>query len=477
MSKEAFSVVDDLLEGTAIELMGEGIMRLQSDQDGLPEGPGRANFGLRYAPQELAPGKSHTHALKLSLSGIDDEGHRILEGRAEEGMVPLARYDLAGTAEVAGNPTSMRLDTIYVDHRTGGSMRALISEDNAHSLTCGDGEGVDLQDLRAIIPNLWAPPVDIVSGGLRLRLEPLVNDMMVADPLYAGKVVPGCLLTLEKLDSTEEIDLLAALDVFGSLLTFYAGRAVSPTAWEGQTAAGPLWGSRAHDVTTLPVQEHRTCLPRSTPVLGAFLSRAWESWQYFDETRQARLRGVARLYQRMLSATYATVTIALTAMYLERFRELVVGSSELLPVGPSFSKSKRDRVASNLRKSLRAAIDENSNLDDDQKAALKTSLAENPAKIQDLFRRSFRESLLELYDRAGLEVDEAELKEFVQERDRTIHGGWDASRAGGMKSHHWSEYGINLIERLVLRFFAYEGEYYNRTTAEVEHFAHRDPDW
>ena len=85
--------------------------------------------------------------------------------------------------------------------------------------------------------------------------------------------------------------------------------------------------------------------------------------------------------------------------------------------------------------------------------------------------------MLELYRRAGLEVDEADLKEFIRERDLTIHGGWDASRQGGMDSYRWSEYGINLIERLVLRFFIYEGDYYARTTAKIEYFAHRDPNW
>lgn len=46
-----------------------------------------------------------------------------------------------------------------------------------------------------------------------------------------------------------------------------------------------------------------------------------------------------------------------------------------------------------------------------------------------------------------------------------------------MEGHRWSQYGINLIERLVLRFLAYEGDYYDRTTGEIEHFTHRDPDW
>ena len=490
MAKQKFSVVDELVAGKELKLAGSGVMRLQPDQLGgpsaLPAGPGSVKFGLRYSPEQLEPGAAHAQAMKVWLEGTDDAGRQILEQREEEDLTLLGRYDLDGTAAVAGGKCSVRLDTISVDHRSAANWRMFFAPDDVQSLVCvpkapGDWDalGVSLNGVHAVVPNLWAPKeVDVRAGGLRIRLEPQIDDMLIGDPTFAGKVMPGCILRLDKLGGPgTEVDLLAALDVFGPLLAFYGGRAVPPTGWEGQSAEGMVWGVRAYTVTALPVQERRTCLPRSTPVLEAYLSRAWDSWQASDPTRQARLRGVANLYEEMLYTTYPTVTVALTAMYLERFRELVIGSSELLPVGPDFTRTKKDNVASDIRKTLRTAIEGNSRLDENQKTALIASLAKNPGKIQDLFRRSFKESLLELYEKAGLEVDEGELKAFIGERDRTIHGGWDASRPGGMESYRWAQYGINLIERLVLRFLAYEGDYYNRTTGEIEHFAHQEPDW
>jgi hypothetical protein len=90
--------------------------------------------------------------------------------------------------------------------------------------------------------------------------------------------------------------------------------------------------------------------------------------------------------------------IALTAVYLERFRELFVSSSELL----EGSNGKKDRVARDIAKALKEAIDSSSRLGPDEKKRLSDSLDTNRGKISDLFRKTFRESLLELYERADL---------------------------------------------------------------------------
>jgi len=179
----------------------------------------------------------------------------------------------------------------------------------------------------------------------------------------------------------------------------------------------------------------------------------------------------------MLAAAFATQQVALTSIYLERLRELVVGGSELLPVTDAFAKSKRKRVESELRAGLREIIDRNTKLDGDQKETLKQSLEYNPGKIRDVLRKSFKDSLLELYDRAGLSVNENDLRSFIHERDNIIHGTWDASLDRSMQTYHWAEYGLNLLERLMLRFFGYEGQYWDRVTRSIERFEHREPNW
>jgi len=179
----------------------------------------------------------------------------------------------------------------------------------------------------------------------------------------------------------------------------------------------------------------------------------------------------------MLTAAFATQRVALIAIYLERLRELVVGGSELLPVTDTFTKSQLKKVESELRGGLREVIDRSTKLDEDQKKKLKQSLASNPGKIRDMLRKSFKDSLLELYDRAGLSVDNSVLNDFIRERDSIIYGNWDASLDGSMQTYYWAEYGLSLLERLVLRFFGYEGPYWDRVTEDIQHFEHREPTW
>jgi hypothetical protein len=304
------------------------------------------------------------------------------------------------------------------------------------------------------------------------------------DPERARKALPTHLLHLERPESTDEAlaahwpDIGEAVEALGWFLGFYAGRAVHPSVWEGETEGGPVWCIRAGVVDPFPSSTITTCLRHdSLDSLEPFLTRAWESWLLLGAQQQRRVRGVVNAYRQMLTAAFATQRVALVAIYLERLRELVVGGSELLPVTETFTKSQLQKVESELRGGLREAIDSSTKLDEDQKKKLKQSLASNPGKIRDMLRKSFKDSLLELYDRAGLFVDSSVLNDFIRQRDSIIHGIWDASLEGSMQTSYWAEYGLSLLERLVLRFFRYEGLYWDRVTEDIQHFEHREPTW
>ncbi len=97
--------------------------------------------------------------------------------------------------------------------------------------------------------------------------------------------------------------------------------------------------------------------------------------------------------------------------------------------------------------------------------------------VSGLFRLSFRRSLEELYGRAHLPVDRNDLDTFISERNAVVHGYWDSNPEGATRAHRLAEYGTNLLEKLIPRFFRYDGPYYDRTTSGIVPFKHRDPDW
>ena len=74
---------------------------------------------------------------------------------------------------------------------------------------------------------------------------------------------------------------------------------------------------------------------------------------------------------------------------------------------------------------------------------------------------------MELYDKADLEVDEEKLGEFIAERNKVIHGTYDASAEGAWKNIRLAWYGLNLLEKLLLRLLRYEGEYYDRANDQT----------
>ena len=103
------------------------------------------------------------------------------------------------------------------------------------------------------------------------------------------------------------------------------------------------------------------------------------------------------------------------------------------------SKSRRQRIASELRQALREAIDSSKKLSDSEKDTLHESLRRNPGKVNDLFRKSFSESLLELYDMFNLDIDERELRKFINERDTVLHGAWNSGLEGTLRTHRLAE--------------------------------------
>lgn len=471
--------IEELSQGRSFECHGEGELRLQAGQAGPPEGPGRVRFDLRYAPSE-----DNELKIGLNLRGLDEGAAEILGWRPPgKGRDPLPRYDLSGTADGDGEERPVIMETVSFHHPLGLVREISQVGQNvpAHALTVtvGDAAGVPLDRARMLIPNLLAE-AELETQGLRLRLIPVPDRKQPTVPAFfptLGKVLPGSFLDLEKCGGSEGDVVGLAVEAFGWFLSFYAGRAVHPLAWEGETGTGRVWRLSARlGATRFPAEEPRTCIPYGS-YLGRFLARAWESWLELSEVQRLRLRGVVNVYQEMLAAPFPIQRIALTAMFLERFRELVLGSSELLPTSEGFSPSKRKRVASEMRRALKEAIASSRHLNEAQKEELRRSLEANPGKVQDLFRKTFKESLLELYARADLEVDEDEVKEYITERDAVLHGSWVSDVEGGIRTFFLAEYGLGLLERLVLRFFGYEGLFYDRVQGNDGHLAKGEPTW
>jgi hypothetical protein len=469
-----WSVVDELSEGRPVVLSGHGTLTLQPDQEGgedvPPPGPGGVNFAIRYSPTEDGNRK-----ILLSFYSIDDGGAEILSWvpeNTEERTSP--RYDLSGTIDAPDGTGPVEMSPVFVDFKASPAEHGLM-QDEALEVRAGPGLGSDYVKVRALVPNL-SVSAEGQAAGLRFRIYPASGGVQTDGvfPDQVGKILPGAYLELERLDDVA--DLRFAVEAFGWFLSFYAGRAVHPIAWEAETADGTVWAVQAgRKPTPLPQTFARTCLPLNSA--SPFLEQVWGNWEEFDEERRVRLQGVVTTYEAILATTYPIRQIALTAMYLERFREHVVGSSELLPLGPGFSKSKRNNVAGELRRALKSAIDDSGRLNDDQKELLTRSLDDNPGKVLDLFRKSFRDSLLELHAKADLPVDEEELKRYIDERDTVLHGSWKADREGTLKTYWLARYGLAVLEKLTLRRFGYEGWYYDRQQGSTETLPRGTPSW
>lgn len=421
--------------------------------------------------------------IKVSLNALDKGGKGILDWTPAEERTPMPRYALAGSAEVGGETMAVRLDPLLIDHTLPADFHSMMYKDISFKVCAGYELGEKTKSARAIVPNLVTPKVETETAGLRMGLEPGYPDAehSLSDPDNAGKVLPACLLHVEKVEESEDVDVAEAIEIFGWLLSFYTGGAVHVNAWEGTTKSGEhMWCLRAHDVRRLPLEEKRTCLPRDG--LEPFLRRGYESWQELEELRRGRLRGVVNLYAQILSSTYPIQQIALTAMYLERFRELVLSNETVLEQVDAKNKGfDEDKVAKMLKDTLNNLVEFVEGLDADARGRLRRVInGIGGGHISGLFRPSFQKQLMELYGRAQLTIDRDEPTTFIAERNAVTHGYWDPSPEGAMRAHHLAEYGTNLLEKLILRFFRYEGPYYDRTSNKpnsIEQFDHQDPNW
>jgi hypothetical protein len=219
--------------------------------------------------------------------------------------------------------------------------------DQAAEIRAGPGLSSDFAKVRALVPNL-SVSAEGEAAGVRFRLRPSSGGVRPdgASPDQVGKILPGSVLELERTERSA--DLRTAVEAFGWFLSFFAGRSVHPIAWESETAAGPAWAVQARrKPTPLPRAFKQTCLPLNAA--GAFLEQAWANWVGFGEERRLRLQGAVTNYEGILYTTYPIVQVALTAMQLERFREHVLGSSELLAGELALSNNRRGNVAKELR--------------------------------------------------------------------------------------------------------------------------------
>jgi hypothetical protein len=129
-------------------------------------------------------------------------------------------------------------------------------------------------------------------------------------------------------------------------------------------------------------------------------------------------------------------------MYLERFRDLMLGSSTLLgevdsdqKVDGEQKKVKVDKMAKRVRSVLRDVIQQNEDHSVDEKHRLVEVTNEARAgHINGLFRKTCRESLLELYESTDLEVDPGELSRFTRERDKVVHSLWGSGLEGTLST-------------------------------------------
>ena len=80
-------MIEEVVSARSLEYRGEGALKLQTEQEGPPEGPGQVHFALRYAPVEDGP--PHSQAIKIELLGLDDGAKEILDWYPGEERKPF----------------------------------------------------------------------------------------------------------------------------------------------------------------------------------------------------------------------------------------------------------------------------------------------------------------------------------------------------------------------------------------------------
>jgi hypothetical protein len=480
------SLLERLVAGGSARLEGSGNLTLEDEEDvqeaNVPKGPGQVDFVLLCDFEEFRSPLSE--AIQVRLVSRDDAAFEIVRGVRGEGLSPLPRYRLSGTVSVQRGELPVSI-SVTLDSRTLAPITLVAGEDSTEVknitrvaivdvATVGQFESAGkTTSCRAVLPN-FAGEATVESGGARITVKEVSPES--TSSLYAaesrGKLLPSAYLEVQRLheDADEAVEL--ALNDFGWLLSFYTGRRVHPFAWEGTAESDTVWHIQTTRVLTPFVTDGPRSCVSGTVSLEYFLGCAWKAWQELDERYRARLRGAVNLYTEMLSATFPTQRLALTTMYLESFRDLVLGSSTVLEaVNKDQKKFDPTKIAKAIRNTLRNEIKGSERLSPEEELALVELVKKlGPGQVNNLFRKTFKESLLELYKRAQLEVDPVEIGRFITERDKVMHGSWDSGREGTLNTYRLAEYGLNLLEKLLLRLLGYEGKYHNRVNVSTEDF-------
>jgi hypothetical protein len=473
------SLLERFVDGKKVRIEGPGTLELEEDEEstwesGAPRGPGQVYFVLFCDFEGIQT--SHSEAINVKITSRDDAAFSIIRGVKSEGLSPFPRYRLSGSVSTTKGEVPIQMGAVTLDSRSFSPIsipEMKISRTvSVGTVTLGSLEITkDLIDCKLVVPN-FAEEAVVEGGGLRISLKEISPE--ATSNLYAvesqDKLLPGSYLEVQRLQDNADETVGLAVEDFGWLLSFYSGSRIHPVIWEGETDSGTVWNIQTTRlITPLDTEHVESCVSKSVP-LERFLQYGWRAWRNLDEERRTRLRGAVNFYTDVLSATFPTQKLALTTMYLERFRDLMFGSSTLLEaINEDQKKVDTKKLSKKVRGALRDSIDQNEGLSTGEKEQLIEAVNKvGGGQVNGLFRKTLKESLLELYERADLVVDPVELGRFIRERDTVIHGSWDSGRGGTLKTYRLAEYGLNLLEMLLLRLFEYEGKYYNRTSISIE---------
>lgn len=521
------SLLDHLGAMGSMRLEGVGVLTSPPAEGHAPERSGKVNFAVEHRIGDMD--RPYGESIAVTLTGLDDDANAILRHRSSVPGVPLPFYSLEGTLTWPSHGTPMRLESVFLDptsltiNRSKEEMDTLFDQVEAlerfmSSEGAGNDEDFDLQrwstsfkewmeapgwavecgawtwkvvvgddteasepsGCRLLIPNLITQAT-ASSGELRFEVQPAPGaEARLEEPESRGKVLPGCFVDVLLTRNGFEGEVALAAVELGWLLSFWSGRAVHPIAREFETSRGPVWYVETKTVTPYKRSNPNTCLlTLELEDLSAFLQNAWVVWRDLsnaDDDWIRTLKSVISTYQETLCATFANVALALTAMSLERLRDRALGESELLR---DLRTSRRGKVEREVRKAIEKSIEGTSRLSDaeDVRQRLLDSLAANPGKVKEVFRKPFQEALEDLLRLGGHYAERTRLNEYVRRRNEVVHGTASGGAETALEAHRLAQYGLAQIEKLVLRRLEYIGLYFDRVAMEVKEFPEGRASW
>lgn len=476
------SLLQRLIDGGSARLEGTGALEIEgghcaTEASKVSRGPGRVQFTLLCDFEAYRT--TEEEAIQVRLQSCDAAAFEIIRGQATQPLEPLPQYQLHGSVSTELGTVPIQMRSIILDSRTIAPIGITEGEKTicrlapVYNVTVGllTPES-NLSTCKVLVPN-FVDDATVESDGIRIRLREISPEatQQLAAPESHGKILPSSYLEVQRLQEDADKNIRTAVDDCGWLLSFYAGRRIQPIAWEGRTEHGTVWRIYDKQMVTPVNGDHTTSCISDTVSLEHFLQYAWEAWVSHGAPQRLRLRGAINSYVDVLSATFSTQKLALTTMYLERFRDLVFGSSTILEEVNRNNSIKIDKIAKAVRKTLRDSIDQQEALTNDEKDQLVEAVKlVRSGHIKGLFRKPFKQALLELYEKVDLEVDPVALGKFISERDKVVHGSWDSGNEGAFQTYRLAEYGLHLLEMLLLRLLGHHGEYINRATASKEYF-------